>query len=491
MKQFLFFIAFFTQGTVFSQVYNEYSTMPRTININIVQPMKPVKPVDYGALTSNLANDLNNISESRAAQKKAFDDMTSQAIRDVRNNKSLGYSSSLNDQMNAVQQEAIDNINAYYSVLTSGIIDPADYSNYLTSVVNDYFSFAQSMNELNDKLKSTIDDMKSMNKFGLIETLSTIIDDNAKNTIIAYTSEQREKNRRYKYYFNLGFEFEQKGMSKSKSEYFRSFNSLLSDVNRINPNPNNSTLQNELDVDLILHENHIYSGISFDTPSTFKQSAEKSNSSTKKYSDGTFMELTISLDNSSFKPWANTSSEAVEKFRGIYNISNKPTPRMFIQFDKNMVLTSVDNDGPGSVAGLKVGDKLLFIDNLKIDVDSMVVVAKQGKKAGDTLHLIVDRNGETKTFNLILKDEESCITSFDIQINGRNGYLFATPRNKSEYGEQTKQILVNSIAAVGNNIFIATLLITPSKELLSKSNLEIFNTFKPLIKSINDGVVFE
>jgi hypothetical protein len=99
MKQLFLFSAVFSQLTVFTQVYNEYSTMPRTININIVQPMKPVKPVDYGALSSNLANDLNNISENRAAQKKAFDDMTSQAIRDVQNNKSLGYSSTLNGKL--------------------------------------------------------------------------------------------------------------------------------------------------------------------------------------------------------------------------------------------------------------------------------------------------------------------------------------------------------------------------------------------------------
>lgn len=491
MKHFLFFIACCTQGYVFSQVYNEYSTMPRTININVVQPMKPVKPVNYGALTSNLANDLNVISESRAAQKKAFDDMTSQAIRDVQNNKSLGYSSSLNDQMNAVQQDAVDNIKSYYSVLTNGIIDPADYSKYLTAVVNDYFSFAQSMNELNDKLKSTIDNMKSTNKFGLIETLSTIIDENTKNTTIGYTSEQGEKNRRYKYYFNLGFEFEQKGMSKSQTEYFRSFNSLLSDVNRINPNPNISTLQNELDVDLVLYENHIYSEISFDTPSTFKESAESSNSWTKKYSDGTSVLITISLDNSSYKQLANSSSEAVEKIKKANNVSNMPTPRMFIQYDQNMVLISLDNDGPGGIAGLKVGDKLLFIDNLKMDSDSMVLVSKQGKKAGDTLHLVVNRNGEIKNFNLILKDDESCISSFDIQINNHSGYLFARPTKKNEYGEETKQITVNSIASVGNNLFAATFVITPSKELLSKSNLEIFNIFKPLIRSINDRVVFK
>jgi hypothetical protein len=490
MKQFLFFIAFCTQGSVFSQVYNEYSTMPRTININIVQPMKPVKPVDYGALTSNLANDLNNISESRAAQKKAFDDMTSRAIRDVQNNKSLGYSSSLNDQMNAVQQDAVKNIKSYYSVLTNGIIDPADYSNYLTAVVNDYFSFAQSMNELNDKLKSTIDGMKSMNKFGLIETLSTIIDDNAKNTTIAYTSKQREKNRRYNYYFNLGFEFEQKGMSKSKSEYFRSFNSLLSDVNRINPNPNNSTLQNELDVDLVLYENHIYSEISFDTPSTFKQSAESSNSWTKKYSDGTSVLITITLDISAYKELGNSSNEAVEKIRKANN-TNNTTPRMLIDYDRNMVLTFVDNDGPAGIAGLKVGDKLLYINNLKMDTDSMVLVAKQGKQVGDTLSLVVDRNGETKKFNLILKNDESCFTSFDIQINNLSGYLFAKSIKKSEYGEETKQLIVNSIAPAGNNFFISSFVITPSKELLSKSNLEIFNIFKPLIRSINDRVVFK
>ena len=491
MKQFLFFIAFFTQGTVFSQVYNEYSTMPRTININIVQPMKPVKPVDYGALTSNLANDLNNISENRAAQKKAFDDMTSQAIRDVQNNKSLGYSSTLNDQMNAVQQDAIDNINSYYFVLTNGIIDPVDYSKYLTTIVNDYYGFAQSMNELNDKLKLTIDEMKSTNKYALIETLTTIIDEKTKNTKIGYNNEQSDKNRRYKYYFNLGFEFEQKGMSKSKYEYFRSFNSLLSDVNRINPNPNNSTLQNELDVDLVLYENHIYSEISFDTPSTFKESAESSNSWTKKYSDGTSVLITISLDNSSYKQLANSSSEAVEKIKKANNVSNKPTPRMFIQNDQNMVLVSVDNDGPGGIAGLKVGDKLLLIDNLKMDSDSMVLVAKQGKKAGDTLHLVVNRNGETKNFNLILKDDESCFTSFDIQINDHNGYLFAIPTKKSEYGEETKQITVNSLASVENNLFVATFVITPSKDLLASGSLEIFNTFKPLIRSINDRVVFK
>lgn len=491
MKQLLLFTALYCQITVFAQVYNEYSTMPKTININVVQPMKPVKPVDYGALTSNLANDLNNISENRAAQKKAFDDMTSQAIRDVQNNKSLGYSSTLNDQMIAVQQETIDNINSYYFVLTNGIIDPADYSKYLTTIVNDYYGFAQSMNELNDKLKSTIDEMKSTNKYALIETLTTIIDDKTKNTTIGYNSEQGEKNRRYKNYYNLGFTYQQNGISISKSDYFRLYNTLFNDVNSITIDPNNSPLQNEINTDIILHKKHIFAEFSFDSPSTFKPSTEVANSWAKKYSDGTSVLISFNLDKKeTYQQFGNSSSEAIDKIRALNNMNNKPNLRMFVDFDKNMVLTNVIKNGPGEIAGLKVGDKLLFINDLKIDCDSMVSVAKKDKKDGDTLNLIVERKGENKNFKLVLKADESCFNSFDIEINGHNGYLFAFPKKKIEYGEEIKEIVVTSVASVDNNLFSVWYIITPSINMSLKSNLEIFKTFKPLIKSINDSVVF-
>lgn len=491
MKLFLFLIPFCIQGTVFSQGYNDYSTMPRTININIVQPMKLVEPVDYNAISANLANNLNDISESRAAQKKAFEDMTAQAIRDVQNNKSLGYSSSLNDNMNAAQQKVIERIKAYYSVLTDGIIDPADYSNYLTTIVNDYISFAQSMSELNDQLKTAIDEMKSANNFGLIQMLSSIIDENSKNTIINYNNDHGDKNRRYKYLYNLGFTFSQKDIAITQIDYFRSYHSLLAKINTIELKTELDRIQNEINVDLALQNELIFQELKFNLPSTFKKKDNFSNTWNKTYSDGSKIELTLFYDNTSFKGVANSSNELLEKVRVIYDPSINSIPRIGIYNDKEFKISEIRIGSSSYNSDLKLGDKIISINNVNITVDSLIMKSKEGKNVGDTLIFVVERNSKLITIPIILKSEEMIVSAFDISVNGQNGYLFVEKKESMQYGEKTKMLLVQSHIPVKDKVYSAFFYIYPSKELSSKSNFEIFNTFKPLVKSINDGVIFK
>jgi len=69
--------------------------------------------------------------------------------------------------------------------------------------------------------------------------------------------------------------------------------------------------------------------------------------------------------------------------------------RIGIKFGKDQVITEVVNGGPGSNAGLRVGDKIISVDGSTPDVSKIRGIP------GTTLILKVNRGGEVLQFTLI------------------------------------------------------------------------------------------
>ena len=70
-------------------------------------------------------------------------------------------------------------------------------------------------------------------------------------------------------------------------------------------------------------------------------------------------------------------------------------------------VTEVTANGAGSRAGLQVGDIITRIDDTDITSREDLLEAKMEYSAGDTVRLVVYRNGEYLTLSLTFDDENA------------------------------------------------------------------------------------
>ncbi len=65
---------------------------------------------------------------------------------------------------------------------------------------------------------------------------------------------------------------------------------------------------------------------------------------------------------------------------------------------------SVSEGGPAEKAGVKVGDRLVSLDGAEYQTQDDFVAAIRSKKSGDTLKLVVEREGETVELTIVIGD---------------------------------------------------------------------------------------
>lgn len=79
-----------------------------------------------------------------------------------------------------------------------------------------------------------------------------------------------------------------------------------------------------------------------------------------------------------------------------YDEESGKTPGVYIY--------GVSEGGPAEKAGAKVGDRLISLDGKEYKTQDEFVAAIRSKKAGDTMKLVVDRNGEQVELTIIIGD---------------------------------------------------------------------------------------
>ena len=65
---------------------------------------------------------------------------------------------------------------------------------------------------------------------------------------------------------------------------------------------------------------------------------------------------------------------------------------------------TISEGGPAMLAGVKIGDRILKVDGVALDSQDTFIEIVRGKKPGDTLKLLVDRDGTEMELNIIVGD---------------------------------------------------------------------------------------
>lgn len=79
-------------------------------------------------------------------------------------------------------------------------------------------------------------------------------------------------------------------------------------------------------------------------------------------------------------------------------------PALGVSVNKSNIITKVVRDGSAWLGGLNVNDELIAINGIRVDELSKLV---QGYKVGDSLDVLVNRDGVIKTFNMKLLADNS------------------------------------------------------------------------------------
>ena len=67
-------------------------------------------------------------------------------------------------------------------------------------------------------------------------------------------------------------------------------------------------------------------------------------------------------------------------------------------------VADLDAGGPGADAGLEVGDRLITMDGVEITESNDIIGVRDSHAVGDTIEVVVDRNGEELSFELTIGD---------------------------------------------------------------------------------------
>jgi 2-alkenal reductase len=75
-----------------------------------------------------------------------------------------------------------------------------------------------------------------------------------------------------------------------------------------------------------------------------------------------------------------------------------------LEHSTGAVITNVQPGSAADKAGLEVGDRIVAIDSIALDLDHVLADQLWRYRGGDTVHLVVDRNGEMKELEVKLGD---------------------------------------------------------------------------------------
>ncbi len=252
MKYLILTISFIFGEKLFAQ--HNYSFMPKTINVNVIKPLSPVKPVDYGQQVSNLSNSLNDVAASRAAKRQELENITNEALQEIQSYLAIGYSTSVNKMLSITQSSASTNVKSFYGKLTSANIDPDDYPSIISKEVNNYKFFAFAINSFNELLKNKLDDLKNNNQFDRITSISNAIDNYVGSAFVLGQFNTISKNKRYSLIIDQRIEIERYTILNTQ-EFL---NSLISILNSYGSQSESNLFNLEILTDLELSKSILY-----------------------------------------------------------------------------------------------------------------------------------------------------------------------------------------------------------------------------------------
>jgi hypothetical protein len=475
---------------------NNYSYMPNTINIKIVKPIPPVKPVDYGRQFSNLSNSFNDVATSREAKRQELESITNEGIKDIQMYITSGYSISVNKILSAAQASANSNVKLYYSKLTNGEIDPDDYPSIISKEVNNYIAFASSINSINELLKNKIDELNKNNLYDRIASISNALDNYLNSTSVVCQYNSISKNKKYNLINDQRIELERYSII-SLQEFLNSISSIVnvygsqSDNNQFYSEIfNDLQLTNEFRVSLqksfyISNESPKYYSVLI--PLSFKKI--NFNQFERKYTDKT--NINVSLHYISIKSNLNTKLSSREYIDSVKHVQSLNSQRPTLGFKMNETsneISEVFDNSSAKIGGLIVGDKILEIEKLPFDPFTSFNYDQYGKGVGDTIQLKILRGQNIITKNLILKKNENFLFHFNINLGINNGVLIVGKEEIEDYGEVKKFLNVTCMNAIDENMIVLDYKIQLSDSLAKKNYKEAFDELKPLIKGINDSL---
>ena len=67
-------------------------------------------------------------------------------------------------------------------------------------------------------------------------------------------------------------------------------------------------------------------------------------------------------------------------------------------------VAEIVRDGPGDLAGLKLGDQILTVDGVEIKDTGDIIKVRDSHKVGDTIEVVVERDGKEMTLSLTIAD---------------------------------------------------------------------------------------
>ncbi len=322
MKYLILTISFIFGEKLFAQ--HNYSFMPNTINVNVIKPLSPVKPVDYGQQVSNLSNSLNDVAASRAAKRQELENITNEALQEIQSYLAIGYSTSVNKMLSITQSSASTNVKSFYGKLTSANIDPDDYPSIISKEVNNYKFFAFAINSFNELLKNKLDDLKNNNQFDRITSISNAIDNYVGSAFVLGQFNTISKNKRYSLIIDQRIEIERYTILNTQ-EFL---NSLISILNSYGSQSESNLFNLEILTDLelsksILYEqapsnNSLNKRLSIAIPISYK--VKMNNEWERKYLDGTL--LNVKVDYKLFKNDVGTNISPVEYLDSINKNEN-------------------------------------------------------------------------------------------------------------------------------------------------------------------------
>jgi hypothetical protein len=481
------FLASTSNLYIFSQEINIYNTIPSTINLKITAPRQPVEQVDWSKVGRDMSTSLNQIASEREAQKQALYEITQLAKRKVQEQKLMSYSITFMNLISELQSDIIEQIDLDYSMLTSGRRDPYSYSATIIDRVNMYFTFLGQIEKTNQKLNNTIYELAQSNQNYLLSDLAKLLDDKNSNFVLFMTSNYRSISKRYSsepYNIRIAMVKKDTKQEMSISIYQQLIEVLCNEVIQVSKTVNNGiNSQIVLDEKLLTPIDFNFCKISL--PLTF-------NVVKRNYFDGTTIEFYIF--ESTRKNFSQKIENQIEMTTFLTQLKNSANPNSAyfgLSVDTNCVVVKVNKNTTAESLKMLVGDKILTVNGVKYSNSDQL--NSSNFKIGQKITISVQRGKEVKILTSLMKSNPDAIESFDIIIAEKPGIMYCFKKDVEDYGELKSEILAFVAFPSSKDPLDLTMLyyiIKPSSELQKSGSKEILKLFKPLIKSMNESLIF-
>ena len=109
----------------------------------------------------------------------------------------------------------------------------------------------------------------------------------------------------------------------------------------------------------------------------------------------------------------NSVKGIIEKLINYGKVTNRPylgiSVRQYGEGEYNdgaagIYVMGLTKGGPGEKAGIKEGDRLVSIDGVEIKSSNDIIVVRDSHKVGDSVEVVVDRNGTKQTLTMVIGD---------------------------------------------------------------------------------------